>query len=803
MGKHIFGIIILLVTIAVCVVAWLEFSESELPTVPAGTGNTANTGNTAQEKTSLEGTKLPEPSMDHLPLKVSEHYQRKKAANLAGGGFKPYRPKPRPDENQINAGSGELAGKASDFLGRDPSLSLRLAEASLNLGWNMRAEKTVWEAMKHPLYDFVAKHEGEVMCAVFSPDGRQVATASRDLRVRIWEWNTRVPLVKAGKWEWKGVLKHMFDHADEVFGVSFSPDGKRIATASKDGIAKVLDVKTGREQMVFDGHSFAVTHVVFSPDGNRVATSSLDKTARIWDADKGDPDNLGKPVQLAKLDHPDEVCDIDFSRDGKHVATACKDGIARIWNTDTQQIVTQFDHSGQAEKRILWSVMFSTDYARLISASENNTAKIWNCYNEMRPPVQVAHPAKNTLYSAAFSTDGRRIITASGDKTAIVWNAGTGRRYHVLKGHEREVLNVSFSPNGKKALTASKDGTARIWDLGIGAECQILKHGGAVLAVKFVSRNRVKSVSRDKTAGTWKIGQTSPENKTPLSLSFIQSSAISPNGRHAVLLPGNGTAVIVTLAKGKSSILHTLKAHTDDIVHAAFSGDGSMIATASKDGTARIWNVLSGKQLHLLEEAPDRNPEYTVYQVAFSPYGNIVATGTSDGYARLWNLEDKTYRRTLGGHRGNVRTVAFSPDGERIVTSSDNGGVRIWSVKSGNIEGELGEDAGHLETAVFSPNGKYVVTASKDGTVSAWDAATGEKIHDFWGHTAAVFDITFSPDGNYMATASLDKTLRIRPFDSREIMRLINRQRIRGIVRKLTEEEREKYGVKAYWKEKK
>jgi WD40 repeat protein len=153
--------------------------------------------------------------------------------------------------------------------------------------------------------------------------------------------------------------------------------------------------------------------------------------------------------------------------------------------------------------------------------------------------------------------------------------------------------------------------------------------------------------------------------------------------------------------------------------------------------------------------------------VAFSPDGTRLATASSDQTARIWggaNRRIRVFRKpqvTMTGHAGPVNGMAFSPDGARLATASSDQTARIWDTATGHHRTTMTGHTGRVSGVAFSPDGTRLATASGDSTARIWDTATGQPRTTMTGHTGLVNGVAFSPDGTRLATASSDRTTRI------------------------------------------
>ena len=322
--------------------------------------------------------------------------------------------------------------------------------------------------------------------------------------------------------------------------------------------------------------------------------------------------------------------------------------VADAWGVLYEGYLQQHGHEGMpGHPGDVTSAAFSPDGRHIVTASDDNTARLWEPgsgagLSTKWRTVAILSGHTGEVRSAAFSTDGRRILTASDDRTARLWEFSSlpgpsteWRTIATLSDHTDRVLNATFSPDGHRIVTASDDGTARLWEPG-----------------SWAGPN-----AEWRTIATFS-GHTGP----------VVSAAFSPDGARIVTASSDRTARLWD-ADGRP--LATLSGHIRGVRMAVFSPDGRRILTASYDQTARLWDA-DGKPLATLAGHTD-----TVWSAAFSPDGARIVTASDDRTARLWDADGKPIA-TLQGHTDAVVSAAFSPDGAVIITASADRTARIW-----------------------------------------------------------------------------------------------------------------------------
>jgi WD40 repeat protein len=243
--------------------------------------------------------------------------------------------------------------------------------------------------------------------------------------------------------------------------------------------------------------------------------------------------------------------------------------------------------------------------------------------------------------------------------------------------------------------------------------------------------------------------------------------AIRPDGEQLASCSQDGSVKIWDATTSRQ--LRAIPAHANHARSIAFSPDSQRLASASWDGTVKVWDARTGRKLHDL-----RGHQGEVWSVTFSPDSKHLASGGGKhsqlGEVIIWDAAAGQAVRTLNGHTSSVYSVMFSPNGKRLASGGTDGMVKLWDAATGQEQLSLpGQDYQDYQVfgVAFSPDGRLLVSCGGartlwgDGQLKVWDADTGKKLFDLRGHTRGVWAVAFSPDGHRLASGSADQTVKL------------------------------------------
>lgn len=385
-------------------------------------------------------------------------------------------------------------------------------------------------------------------------------------------------------------------HQSITFMLAFSPDSRYVASASRDGEAKVFDVESGQELLSLP-HGSSVRSLTFHPDSSQLLTGDFEGVSRIWDIS-----SEGSAERLA-LSVPAEIRSAEFSPDGKLLVTGSWDNAARIWNAETGDLLhTLEEHEG-------------------------------------------------VVMDIAFRPDGQQLATASTDGTVHIWDVQTGRSLQTLSRHNRGdvggfftgVLGLNYSPDGTQLITAGADGTLRFWDPVSGDQIDLIASSLGLTNILFSPDGQYLAFASDgPNARATILDAETREQLLVIPIGpQIWSLAFSPDGRFLATAGGDTSVRLWALdydLKQADLLTATLESHATSVLTVDFSPDGRFLASATRS-EVRLWDT-SGLDP---EKGGGRVPELLMLPGGlgskFSPDGQELVSGGIEGLLRFYQLE--------------------------------------------------------------------------------------------------------------------------------------------------------------------
>ncbi|GAB4241106.1 MAG: AAA-like domain-containing protein [Elainellaceae cyanobacterium] len=603
------------------------------------------------------------------------------------------------------------------------------ADAKTRSQVNQALEQAVLGANE---YNRLLGHQGAVKGLSYSPDGQRIATASGDKMVKLWDQRGQLLMTLAG-------------HNSLVWDVAFSQDHKRIASGSMDRTVKLWD-QTGTLLHTLYGHDAGVLAVASSTNDQFIASGSLDTTIRLW--------NWQGELLYILSGHQGPVWDVAISQDNQWLVSASEDQTVRVWSQDGKPIATLKGHTAPIRR-----VAINPQGNLIASASSDNTVKLWRKDGQgkwLSQPVQTLVGHNDEVWGVTFSPSGSVIATAGNDRTLRFWRTD-GILLTTFQGHSDWINAIAFSPDGSVIASAGQDKMVKLWHWDTPLIETVSVRNAVVLGIAFSPRDRfLASAQEDGSINLWRRDGTLLKTlQGATGLAWV--TAFSPNG--TMLASGRSNGTIELWRRNVQGSFDTrpnqiLRGHYAEVWAITFSPDSRWIASGSMDSTINLWNTNNGQLIRTL-----RGHQARVKGVAFSPSGTLIASASEDNTIKLWNASNGAILNSLEGHLSAVWAVAFSPDGTRLASASEDNTVKLWDVESGRLLQTLSGHQDAVWAVSFSPDGSLVASASADNTIKLWDTRSGAELKTLYRHGDKVNAIAFSPDGRTIASGSSDNTI--------------------------------------------
>lgn len=552
-------------------------------------------------------------------------------------------------------------------------------------------------------------------------------------------------------------------------GLTFSPDGTMLITV--DTGVGWWDTTNGHAiarqdfGLGLESRYFAPPFV--SEDGRLLVTGGLQK-------ESGADDGLVVFRLNEETETITEVLNTNCGSSTKRIVTITPDGqfIAigfpysggiDIHETSTGKLVQRHP---RAHQTAIHRIAFNPDGTQMATGAEDGTIRVWENFLELNSYVEPQQEERevtsitnlvghaNRIDELGFCDSGKQLFSASQDKTVRIWNLAELESDQYRSFADTRGARARLSPDGTLMAVSDEHGEIQLRDLSSGTVVAALpqrEHGLASRSIAFSPDNRMLAVGyggRQDTSDIelWDIdrreriailpGSTAISEFDTTDLSGqIRGLAFTQDGKQLVACfgsfeiyagPDEGNFPLMVYDVASKQPVREIQGHRSYCAAVSFSSDGTRMASASFDGTARVWDTATWNNLHVLHN-PDVHSVSggrRVYDVAFSPDGTLLAMASAEGNVILWSVESGTVVRVLSGHVSAVWSVAFSPDGRTLASGSSDGSVRLWNTATWRKMTSLEPKTEFTSQSLsFSPDGTRLLAGNVKGNALVWSTA--------------------------------------------------------------------------------
>lgn len=606
------------------------------------------------------------------------------------------------------------------------------------------------------------RHNSEVWCIAYSPDGKRIATGSEDGVIKLHDAATRGLLAskKTGKlvtsasfsadgtwlatahrnggvivWQVGDnelVKKESFGETETLGrprgAATFSPRGKRLVWGSEI-VSKhdpgqtqrryrvaMVDLESRKRQILAgEGHKGMIFCLAFTADGRTLASGSIDRDVKLWNMDE---------LKLEKTlpGHLSTVRNVGTSPDNRWLASASWDGTVKVWDLQTRECVKTLENPA-----FMFGVAFSHDSETLATAGIEGRVKLWNVQTWEEEDSLIGH--EQSVFSLAFSPVGADLASGGSDGKIKLWDLSGHQTRQVLARHQLPVRQLALAPKGVLVASASSN---QITLSAIDGSVEVSTLRGPFVSATYCDHGRVlASGGMDGSVTLWDVAtgevlQSWPRHHT----GPVWALASSPDGSHLASGSG-GDAPAVDLWDVSTRTPTRIVNDVNYIWSVAFSPDGNLLAAGGGDRKVMLWDIRTKKPY---SATPEIEADEQVYSVLFLD-DHVIAFGCEDGTIRLWDIrENKHLGNTLTGHARVVKSLAFSPEAGILASSSQDATIKLWYLDTDTwrldqtkVSETLVGHIGGVNSLVFASNGRRLISASDDKTVRLWHAATEDE----------------------------------------------------------------------------
>lgn len=550
-------------------------------------------------------------------------------------------------------------------------------------------------------------------------------------------------------------------HTAGITDLNYSPDGKYIVSASRDGTARVWSAGTARLKYTLKSGSGLLTSASYSPDGKKIITTYLNGVPAVWDAETG--------KKITNLEEQRLVSDYNkasFNNNGSRIVTPHYSSYkAMVWDSETGKMIYTIDENRYVFRAQSYCAACHAFYSHngnfIITSSEENSIAIWDA--KTRQQVRTISSG-GTVYDLQTDKTDKYIIASSLDSSCRIWDMKSGEPILVFKETDTDIMDVKFSPDTKYAAIALSDSTLVIWDIPNKKKVKTIRSRHGIIRQIVFSPEGLRFATADSRnmVSLWDIEHWAYINEVefPGGVSCIQ---FSPDGNEMAVASYAAVTVLNTFNMEEINSLRT-KIFQPELLAASPDGRYFVSTAHSSDYSLRVWDIAKGT---LATEKSGH--EKLITGADYSNDGKQLVSSSNDNTIKLWDTRSWECINTFTDCKVSLSKVKFSSTNRYIAAIGDDNALYVWDMSQSKLIMRIPADK-EIEAFQFSNDDSILVTATEDGQF------TGVNVPNRSGLWELKMDRSSLSQGMGRAVIEFSKTNRELLLGIGSVTRVVNAQ---------------------------